>query len=203
MARDPNRRHTIIDGASQLFLRHGYDGVTVDEICTQTHSSKGSFYHFFSSKEDLAIQLIDDTWDATQESLADTFSADKSPMDRIRDELVHAYSRSHTMDGRSRHMTGSPIGTLSVTFGNKSEKIRKRINFAFNHMRHTYRLTFTEAISKGDLDGSRSAAELADLLLVTIQGIGIIGRATNSRAKTRRLVDNLMSAFGINSSPSP
>ena len=32
MPRDPDRRNTIINGATDLFLQHGYDGVSVDDI---------------------------------------------------------------------------------------------------------------------------------------------------------------------------
>ena len=195
MARDPNRRQTIITGATRLFLLNGYDGVTVDEICSQTNSAKGSFYHFFRSKEDLAVQLVDDIWHQTELRMEETFAADKSPLQSIREELVFTYTQSHTMKGRARHLTGSPIGTLSVSMAGKSEKIRKRINFAFTHMRHFYLTAFTEALDNGEIDSTCDANQLADLLLVTIQGIGIIGRSTNSPVKVKKLVNNIMSTF--------
>ena len=195
MARDPNRRQTIITGATRLFLLNGYDGVTVDEICSQTNSAKGSFYHFFRSKEDLAVQLVDDIWHQTELRMEETFAADKSPLQSIREELVFTYTQSHTMKGRARHLTGSPIGTLSVSMAGKSEKIRKRINFAFTHMRHFYLTAFTKALDNGEIDSTCDANQLADLLLVTIQGIGIIGRSTNSPVKVKKLVNNIMSTF--------
>jgi len=195
MARDPHRRQTIITGASKLFLLHGYDGVTVDEICSETQSAKGSFYHFFRSKEDLAVQVVDEIWHQTELRMEETFSADKNPVDSIREELILTYTRAHTMKGRARHITGSPIGTLSVSMAGKSEKIRKRINFAFTHMRHFYLTAFTEALDNGDIDSPMDANQLADLLLVAIQGIGIIGRSNNSPAKVKKLVNNIMSTF--------
>ena len=195
MARDPDRRQTIITGASKLFLLHGYDAVTVDKICSQTDSAKGSFYHFFHSKEDLAIQVVDTIWHETQRRMEETFSNDKTPLESIREELVLTYTKANTMQGRSRHFTGSPIGTLSVSMAGRSEKIRKRINFAFTHMRHFYLTAFTEALDNGDINSPLDANQLADLLLVTIQGISIIGRSNNSPARVRKLVANIMSTF--------
>lgn len=195
MARDPNRRQTIISGATQLFLLHGYDAVTIDEICAFTHSAKGSFYHVFSSKEDLAVQLIDEVWHETQVRMTETFSKEKTPLTRIKDELIHTYSRSHILEGRSKQFTGCPIGTLSVTLAGKSEKIRKRINFAMNHMRHFYVKAFTQALESGDLHSDLDAKQLADLLLATIQGIGIVSRCYNSPIKIRKMVNNIMLAF--------
>ena len=195
MARDPHRRQTIISGTSKLFLLHGYDGVTVDEICSQTNSSKGSFYHFFRSKEDLGVQVVDEVWHQTELRMEETFASGKRPLDSIQQELILTYTHAHTMKGRARHVTGSPIGTLSVTMAGKSEKIRKRINFAFTHMRHFYHTAFTEALDNGEVDSPLDANQLADLLLVTIQGIGIIGRCSNSPAKVKKLVNNIMSTF--------
>lgn len=195
MARDPHRRQTIISGASKLFLLHGYDGVTVDEICSQTNSAKGSFYHFFRSKEDLGVQVVDEVWHQTELRMEETFASGKRPLDSIQQELILTYTHAHTMKGRARHITGSPIGTLSVTMAGKSEKIRKRINFAFTHMRHFYHTAFTEALDNGEVDSPLDANQLADLLLVTIQGIGIIGRSSNSPAKVKKLVNNIMSTF--------
>lgn len=195
MARDPNRRETIISGAIQLFLLRGYDGVTIDEICSFTNSAKGSFYHVFSSKEDLAVQLIDEVWHETQTRMAETFAKDKNPLTRIKDELTYSYTHTHILAGRSKQFTGCPIGTLSVSLAGKSSKIRKRINFALSHMRHFYVKAFTEAIDNGDINSDLEADQLADLLLVTIQGIGIISRCYNSQAKIRKLVNNIMLVF--------
>jgi TetR/AcrR family transcriptional repressor of nem operon len=195
MARDPNRRETIISGAIQLFLLRGYDGVTIDEICSFTNSAKGSFYHVFSSKEDLAVQLIDEVWHETQTRMAETFAKDTPPLTRIKDELTYSYTHTHILAGRSKQFTGCPIGTLSVSLAGKSSKIRKRINFALNHMRHFYVQAFTDAVENGDINSELEADQLADLLLVTIQGIGIISRCYNSQAKIRKLVNNIMPVF--------
>lgn len=186
MPRDPNRRQTIIDGASQLFLLEGYDGVTVDKICAHTNSAKGSFYHFFESKEDLAVQLINDVWRRTEERMQETFSEEKPPLKRIRDELNYCYEGDFTVLGTAKYLTGCPIGTLSLSLGNKSDRIRRRVNFAFNHMRHYYLTTFSEAVERGDIGGD--PASMADLMLVTIQGLGVMGRSTNSPAKVKQLV---------------
>jgi hypothetical protein len=46
-------RERIIQSAWPLFELKGFDNVTVDEIVAAANSSKGSFYHYFSSKDDL------------------------------------------------------------------------------------------------------------------------------------------------------
>jgi AcrR family transcriptional regulator len=43
-------KQTLIDSASQLFLKYGVNKVTIDDICNNCGLTKGSFYHYFPSK---------------------------------------------------------------------------------------------------------------------------------------------------------
>jgi AcrR family transcriptional regulator len=47
-------KERILAGAKELFLARGYAATTVDAICEKAELTKGSFYYFFDSKEDLA-----------------------------------------------------------------------------------------------------------------------------------------------------
>jgi tetracycline repressor-like protein len=46
-------RASIIEASRELMLKRSYAATSVDEICSKAGVSKGSFYHFFESKEDL------------------------------------------------------------------------------------------------------------------------------------------------------
>ncbi|MEP9378007.1 helix-turn-helix domain-containing protein [Aquabacter sp. CN5-332] len=61
--RDRKRRQTRarIQGAARaLFLERGYEGTTVDEIAAAADISRRTFFHYFSSKEDLVHSWQDD-----------------------------------------------------------------------------------------------------------------------------------------------
>ena len=47
----------IVDAAWKLFYEQGYEGTTVEDIVTLSGTSKGSFYHYFASKDDLVGSL--------------------------------------------------------------------------------------------------------------------------------------------------
>lgn len=49
-------KERIIQAAWALFEEKGFDNVSVDEIVAAAKSSKGSFYHYFSKKEDLLVE---------------------------------------------------------------------------------------------------------------------------------------------------
>ncbi len=52
------KRQSVIDCAMRLFIEKGYDAVSVDEIISASGISKGTFYHYFSSKEALLLELM-------------------------------------------------------------------------------------------------------------------------------------------------
>lgn len=50
----PEKKLKIVDVALRLMLAKGYHATTVDEICAEANITKGSFFHYFKSKEDAA-----------------------------------------------------------------------------------------------------------------------------------------------------
>lgn len=52
-------RNQIIETALMLFEKHGYHGVTVNDIIEQANTSKGGFYHYFKAKDELLFVIHD------------------------------------------------------------------------------------------------------------------------------------------------
>lgn len=52
------RRTEIIDTAEQLFLTKGYEKATINDILKQIGIAKGTFYHYFKSKEEVLDAVI-------------------------------------------------------------------------------------------------------------------------------------------------
>ena len=52
------KRKQIMDGARRVFLEHGFDGASVNDIVRATGVSKGTVYAYFPSKEKLFETLI-------------------------------------------------------------------------------------------------------------------------------------------------
>ena len=52
-----NTKSKIVSAAWKLFYEHGYDDTTIEEIIFESGTSKGSFYHYFDSKDALLGSL--------------------------------------------------------------------------------------------------------------------------------------------------
>jgi protoporphyrinogen oxidase len=51
------KRDYVIHVALSMFIEKGFENVSVDDIIAATNTSKGTFYHYFNSKEDIAAEV--------------------------------------------------------------------------------------------------------------------------------------------------
>jgi AcrR family transcriptional regulator len=63
------RRKEIVQFATKLFVKNGYDRTTMDELADALSTSKGGLYHYIGSKEDILHLIIHETLSAQQEYL--------------------------------------------------------------------------------------------------------------------------------------
>lgn len=70
--RDTNRKarkEALLDASLRLFLEHGIEGVSVDDITTKAKMAKGSFYRYFESQAALVAEMIEPTRAIVTEAL--------------------------------------------------------------------------------------------------------------------------------------
>ncbi|MEL7657173.1 MAG: TetR/AcrR family transcriptional regulator [Bacillota bacterium] len=66
----------IIDCALALFKEHGYNNVTIQQICKSAGVTKSTFYYHFPSKEALIEGYTDQISRSTQENFSDILALD-------------------------------------------------------------------------------------------------------------------------------
>lgn len=55
----PQTQERILEAATEVFAEKGYYAAAVDDIVKASNTSKGSFYHFFPSKQGIFLALVD------------------------------------------------------------------------------------------------------------------------------------------------
>lgn len=81
--RRQKKRHDIVRAAKELFIRHGIDRVTVDEIATTARVSKVTIYNHFGSRENLIRELVLDIMQDENEHLQYIAESDISTAEKI------------------------------------------------------------------------------------------------------------------------
>ena len=59
MEQKRNRKNQILNAALKVFVVKGYSKTTMDDIVSASKLSKGALYHYYKSKKDLFLSLID------------------------------------------------------------------------------------------------------------------------------------------------
>ena len=72
----------IVSAAWKLFYQYGYSNTTIDDIVEESNTSKGSFYHYFSSKDDL-MGSLSYLFDEKYEELSETMDPSLSPLEKL------------------------------------------------------------------------------------------------------------------------
>ena len=79
-----NTKDTIIKTAQQLFGRFGLNKTTVDEIAKLARIGKGTIYHYFKSKEDIFVEVIDKESQYLKEKILQAVQQADSPKEKLR-----------------------------------------------------------------------------------------------------------------------
>ena len=77
------KRLHILNTSSNLILHKGFTGVGLQEILQSCEIPKGSFYHYFQSKEAFGCELVQHYVDNYQVRLNNVWRSDKSPYQKL------------------------------------------------------------------------------------------------------------------------
>ncbi|WP_145906345.1 TetR/AcrR family transcriptional regulator [Kitasatospora viridis] len=95
-------RDALVDAAHRLFLSHGYERTTVDEIAAAVDVSQRTFFRYFANKEEAALAVLADSEDYFIERLAER-PAGEPPLQALRMAVCASWrdlSAAHHQGGR-------------------------------------------------------------------------------------------------------
>ncbi|ETP72630.1 transcriptional regulator [Lachnospiraceae bacterium JC7] len=121
-----NTKQKIVSAAWKLFYEQGYDDTTVDDIVFESGTSKGSFYHYFDSKDAL-LGSLNILFDEKYEELMKVIDPDMEAVDKLiyfNHELFEMIDSSVSIELITR-MFSSQL----ITHGEKHLLDRKRTYF--------------------------------------------------------------------------
>lgn len=182
-----NTKDRIIDVAKQRFHARGYADVGIKEICDNASIQKGSFYHFFPSKEVLALAVIDEfAKDWADGFVAEAFDPKLKPMVRIEYLIDAAYFWQKSVKEKNGKIPGCLFGNLALEMSTKNDVLRAKLNAVFTHAKNKFKETLDEAISNGDIEPLDSKLT-AEAMLAYLEGMILLAKSENDPEVLYRL----------------
>lgn len=179
MKQETDTRSRILATAREMFHGRSYADVGIQEICESARVQKGSFYHFFPSKHDLVMAVIDDmAEDWAHGFVAEAFDQNLPPVERLDYMIDAAYywqKASSDIEGR---MPGCLFGNLALEMSTRDDVMRAKLNAVFDRARDRFRASLDEAVQAGALAAMNTEAT-ATAMLAYLEGIILLAKTRN------------------------
>jgi TetR/AcrR family transcriptional repressor of nem operon len=184
---ETNTKSRILTVARRLFHSRSYADVGVKQICDEARVQKGSFYHFFPSKRDLALAVIDDMADDWAHGfVAEAFDHNLAPLERLEYMVDAAYywqKAAKDIEGRVR---GCLFGNLALEVSTREEILRAKLMAVFNKTKGKFRETLEEAVASGAI-AALDADSTAAAMLAYLEGVILLAKTQNDPDVIRTL----------------
>jgi AcrR family transcriptional regulator len=173
------RRQRLVDAAWRCAAGMSFRDITVDDVCAEAEASKGAFYVYFETKQELLLALLDD---------------DSAQVDR---EIERLENQKLTQAERLRRFTrwmlerGSDAARARVradlwVAAFTDDEVRGRLAGAIERRRWHLRSWVESGISEGEL-ADVPANALASVLLALTDGLLLHAAADASGFRWERV----------------
>lgn len=168
--RDTDTRERILVAGTTLFGQKGFNGAGLNEVLQLADVPKGSFYHYFSSKEEFGVAVIERARDAHLAAMRPLLSDRRmSPVQRLR--AIFAQAREEC--AASGPTVECIIPKLALETASLSEPVHAAVKCAYQQWCALMAQVIREGQAVGEVDRRHDADRLANVLVMLWEGAAI------------------------------
>ncbi len=178
----------LLDAALYVVRAKGYSATRIEDICEAAGLTKGSFFHHFKSKEELALAAAAHFSAMAERLFAEApYRSLSDPLDRV---LGYIRFRKMILQGELPEYT-CLLGTMVQETYDTHPLIREACGRHIALHAETIEADIAEAMAKYDVNGEWSARSLAFYTQAVLQGAFILAKAQHTAAIAAECVDHL------------
>ena len=192
MANSTPTRQRIVESALYLFWLRGYAATGIAEILARSNANSGSFYHFFKTKEELLLAVLELYIQTLDPIIVDPVSERfADPIERVFGVLE--FYRGNLLKTDCSY--GCPIGRLALEIPEEQFRVHKRLADNFDG--------WTSAIEKflqaahDRFPAGTDLQTLSKFVLTVMEGGVMQARAHRSVAPFDACVEHLRGYFQL------
>ena len=136
-------RTRILEAAVKVFATKGYHDTKVDDIVSESHSSKGAFYFYFPSKQDIFLALSDTFAELLESRLTQAMENETRGLQQMDAALTASLGLFSQYRGLAKIALVQAVG-LGAVF----EERRRIIN---DRLTHIIQVRLERAIQEGSI----------------------------------------------------
>jgi TetR/AcrR family transcriptional repressor of nem operon len=194
--RPHDTRHRLLEAASALIWESSYSSASVDAICHRAGVNKGSFYHFFPSKAELAVAALEAEWEARKPVWDACFSPLVPPLERFSRLHADCMAEQSRLAAQTGCVVGCPLFSLGSEIGTQNEPIRRKIDELLDlHLKYL-ESAIAEAHARRLIHAPNPAAK-ARIVLSYVEGQMTRARIQNDLAAIREIETGVLDILGV------
>jgi TetR/AcrR family transcriptional regulator, transcriptional repressor for nem operon len=175
----------LIKAGRCIIVEKGFNHTGIQEVLQAVGVPKGSFYHFFSSKEDFGLAIIDRDAEV-HDRVIDSFLQDDSltPLNRIEEYFASKIEEFESLEYRE----GCLFGNLSQEMADQNERFRSRLQEVTARWRDRFAECIQEAQAAGEISTKHDSHDLAEFCLNSWEGALLQMKVTKTDVPLKRFI---------------
>jgi len=196
MARVTDTKERLLDAALQLIWDESLGAASVDAICERAEVRKGSFYHFFKSKEELVAAALEAHFKTARVDFDRIFSPSVAPIERLKGFFELMVRKQQMKLEKAGRVVGCPYASVAVACSGED----KLVHDAIQEILVTWRKYFETALRDGAADGTIPVKDIpatVETIFDYIEGAMTAGRIKNSMTPIMSMGSNAFKLLGL------
>jgi TetR/AcrR family transcriptional regulator, transcriptional repressor for nem operon len=174
-----------IADAIEVFRANGYHGASIQDLADGTGVARGSLYIAFTDKHSLFLAALEKYTAGSLQRISDAVSQPGSARAAIREALMGYARRASAKQGQQ----GCLITASAMEMMPGDEAVSVIITRMFRRIQDLFAATIIRGQTAGEISVRHDERALARLMLVTIQGLRVLGKTGPSEVELAEVVD--------------
>lgn len=176
----------LLDAASRLARRRGFDRTSVNDVIAASGVKKGSFFHHFPDKDSLGLAVLERDRIRFMEMI-DTCLAAPTPLDGL-DRFLAQALRKHRQTG---FIGGCLWGNTALEMSDSNPVFAGRVARVFADWTGKLARTIRAGQQRGQVRGDLPAGALARTMVAAVEGGIMLSRLTKRAAPLRNCLQTV------------
>jgi TetR/AcrR family transcriptional repressor of nem operon len=178
-----------LQSALELFWRRGYEATSMADLVEHLGIGRASIYATFGNKHELYLKAMDRYTETRDPLLLAELSQPGPALPAVRAMVRRAAMEAAAPQGR---LNGCFVTNTAAELAPHDPAAARRVEISWEHVETPLHSALVRAQAQGELPGDRDPRALARMLLVLLQGVRVVGKASNDPARVRDAVEQAL-----------
>ena len=189
-----SKKQEIISIAKNIIHCKGYQATSISDILHAANIGKGQFYHYFSSKYDLGLAVMEnliEEWD--HQLILNILQSSKDPKLKINKMLDWIL----TYHAGKEEKSGCPIGNLTIEMSEHDETFRLKLDHFFKRWIGSIETVLEEMVKQNQLHSTVDIRKSAEAIVAMIEGGILLMKSQQDISILMNVIDVIRHQFHL------